>query len=361
MKNLKKIREMLGLSQKELAEKLNVHVSLISKWEKGERRPSAELLFELSKILGLSIDFILNYETKYNIKFRSKRISKKNDIGEVLKDLTQLIYYIFKSYETLNQLPEKFNYFMKFDFHDFKKQCDEIKELFKLNRIVSYSELKEALIEKNIHVFEWILPMKVSGISYREDIAVIVINYNHSKERRLFTLAHELAHIIFHLNEIDTNITISEVSSINKTEEKIANLFAAELLMPSDEFERLVEYFKDDIRNPLTLDTIAKFFNVSREAVFYRLAEKKFFDWKEKSKFFSKINLSEVITSNRVENIDEQVSKKFLINALTLYANEKISTGKLSEWLFIDKIRLEEYLSNLYKTTTEELIIGVGI
>lgn len=360
MKGIKKIREMLGFSQKDLAEKLNVHVSLISKWEKGERQPTTELLFELSKILGLSIDFIMNYEGKYNIKFRSKRISRMNDTGEVLKDLMQLIYYIMKSYEMLNQLPEKFNYFMKFDLQDFKKQCDEIKELFKLNRIVSFSELKEALIEKNIHVFEWNLPNKISGISYREDIAVIVINYNHSKERKLFTLAHELAHIIFHLNEIDTNITISEVSSINKIEEKVANSFAAELLMPSDEIEKLIEFFKDDIRHPLTLDTMAKYFNVSREAVFYRLAEKKLFDWKEKSKFFSKINLSEVISSNRVINIDEQVSKKFLINALTLYANEKISTGKLSEWLFVDRITLEEYLSNLSKITSEELFIGAG-
>lgn len=348
---------MLGLSQKELANKLNIHTSLISKWEKGDRVPTSEQLMDLSNILGLSVDFLMKSELKYNLKFRTKSVTKSKEAGEILKDLNQLIYYIVKSYEMLNQLPEKFNFFIKFNLQELNKLCSDVKEFFKLNRIITYSELKEALIEKNIHVFEWNMPLKISGISFRDEVSVIIINYSHTKERKIFTLAHELAHILFHLNETNINLTISDVGSVNKIEEKIANLFAAELLLPNDEIENLVTSYKDDIKNPFTLDTIAKYFNVSREAVFYRLAEKNIFNWKEKSKYFKKVVISENVHPNRVINIDEQVSKKFLMNALKLYLNEKITAGKLSEWLFVDRIILEEYLKDFTEPTSEILII----
>ena len=51
-----------GLSQKELAEKLNISESNISNWKKGLNLPSVEVLFELCVILGESADYLLGLE-----------------------------------------------------------------------------------------------------------------------------------------------------------------------------------------------------------------------------------------------------------------------------------------------------------
>ncbi|NBP24932.1 MAG: XRE family transcriptional regulator, partial [Proteobacteria bacterium] len=41
------VRERLGKSQKEVAERLGVSPSLVSKWEKGERKPDDGQFWEL--------------------------------------------------------------------------------------------------------------------------------------------------------------------------------------------------------------------------------------------------------------------------------------------------------------------------
>ena len=54
------LRKKMGLSQDELAEKLNVSRQSISRWEVGSAAPDAENLKQLSRILGVSIDYLLD-------------------------------------------------------------------------------------------------------------------------------------------------------------------------------------------------------------------------------------------------------------------------------------------------------------
>ena len=57
--NLKKARKTAGVTQKELAEQLDVYQKDISRWETGEREPSAMALAEICRILKASADDIL--------------------------------------------------------------------------------------------------------------------------------------------------------------------------------------------------------------------------------------------------------------------------------------------------------------
>ncbi|NBH28857.1 XRE family transcriptional regulator [Lachnospiraceae bacterium] len=57
--NLKKARKTAGVSQKELAERLQVYQKDISRWENGERTPSVEVFTRICKELGASADEIL--------------------------------------------------------------------------------------------------------------------------------------------------------------------------------------------------------------------------------------------------------------------------------------------------------------
>ena len=52
-------RKGLGMTQQQLAEKLNVSFQAISKWENGTTYPNIEILRDLAIVLGVSVDEIL--------------------------------------------------------------------------------------------------------------------------------------------------------------------------------------------------------------------------------------------------------------------------------------------------------------
>ena len=54
-----KLRKLFHLTQEELATKLNVSDKVISKWECGESVPQLEFVSELSKVYGVSLDYLI--------------------------------------------------------------------------------------------------------------------------------------------------------------------------------------------------------------------------------------------------------------------------------------------------------------
>jgi transcriptional regulator with XRE-family HTH domain len=58
-KKLYELRKQKGLSQDELANKLNVSRQTISKWELGESTPEMEKLIMLSDYFGISLDELI--------------------------------------------------------------------------------------------------------------------------------------------------------------------------------------------------------------------------------------------------------------------------------------------------------------
>ena len=59
---LYELRRTAGLSQEELAEKLNVSRQAVSKWENGAAQPELSKLVELSRLYGVSVDELLSLE-----------------------------------------------------------------------------------------------------------------------------------------------------------------------------------------------------------------------------------------------------------------------------------------------------------
>lgn len=62
-KNIKIHRKSMHLTQKELAEKLNVQTITVRKWESGEHEPSIAKLHELSHILQATIEELIYGES----------------------------------------------------------------------------------------------------------------------------------------------------------------------------------------------------------------------------------------------------------------------------------------------------------
>ena len=74
---LKILRNEKGLTQKELAEKLNVRNTTISKYELKEREPDIKTLSLLSEFFGVSIDYLIG---KTNVRYDVMKNSTKKGI-----------------------------------------------------------------------------------------------------------------------------------------------------------------------------------------------------------------------------------------------------------------------------------------
>ena len=103
-KALKFYRKKSMLSQKDMANKLNVSLSLYQSFEQGRRNPNYETVENIASIFGIETYSILEYEKKYDFDIDNKikvladkQIIAKELISELKKcivELEGLIYSI---------------------------------------------------------------------------------------------------------------------------------------------------------------------------------------------------------------------------------------------------------------------------
>ncbi len=74
---IKKRRTELGLTQKALADKMNISDKTVSKWERGLGFPDVNLISELSEILSVSIESLILGKCTQN---EFKEINMKNNV-----------------------------------------------------------------------------------------------------------------------------------------------------------------------------------------------------------------------------------------------------------------------------------------
>ena len=79
--NLKTLRKAKGLSQEELAIRLNVVRQTISKWEKGLSVPDADLLIQIAEVLEVSVTELLGAKIENEQEFNAvaEQLSRINE------------------------------------------------------------------------------------------------------------------------------------------------------------------------------------------------------------------------------------------------------------------------------------------
>ncbi len=79
--NLKVLRKTKGLSQEELAVRLNVVRQTISKWEKGLSVPDADMLIRIAEVFEVSVSEILGakIDNENNINIIAEQLSRINE------------------------------------------------------------------------------------------------------------------------------------------------------------------------------------------------------------------------------------------------------------------------------------------
>ena len=90
-KRISELRNNIGITQEELAEKLDVSRQSITKWENNSATPEIERLVELSNIFGVTIDFLLKGKTEYT-KFDNNGLTNLHEIKLFLCDAKKNTY-----------------------------------------------------------------------------------------------------------------------------------------------------------------------------------------------------------------------------------------------------------------------------
>ena len=110
-KNIIKYRKKMGLTQLELAEKLNYSDKTLSKWERGESMPDIVTLKQLADIFMISVDVLISTEDTIigfvPVKER-KKISKRNIISISLLSAGIVWFIATIAFVILNILPIDF-------------------------------------------------------------------------------------------------------------------------------------------------------------------------------------------------------------------------------------------------------------
>ena len=70
------LRKQKGLTQQELGDQVGVGFRAVSKWERGLTLPDISIISDLSKILGISTDYLLSPSSYYSQQH--KNIQRKN-------------------------------------------------------------------------------------------------------------------------------------------------------------------------------------------------------------------------------------------------------------------------------------------
>lgn len=89
------LRKKNGLSQEQLGEKVDVTRQTISNWELGETTPNPEQLKKMSKAFNVSIDEILDNDSK---EFLMNKISNTEKLTGIIIKILKVIGFVIVVY-----------------------------------------------------------------------------------------------------------------------------------------------------------------------------------------------------------------------------------------------------------------------
>ena len=82
-KNITDLRMLNNMTQAELGEKLNYSDKTVSKWERGESTPDISVLIEISKLFGVSLDYLVKADCINEIEKEEKKEEKNVNLKAI--------------------------------------------------------------------------------------------------------------------------------------------------------------------------------------------------------------------------------------------------------------------------------------
>lgn len=208
---------------------------------------------------------------------------------------------------------------------------------------------KNALEEKNIFILQHSLPKDdISGFCFVDKKPyIILLNTAEHEYRRIFSLFHEVGHILLHKSGICTPDDLSRNSYQYKQIEKFCNQFSASVLLPRGDFMADLDVIRMTQR-PFSswedgeLKEVARKFKVSKEVVLRKFLtlgyikdqdyESRRKDWKKLSEEFKKPKKKELKIPQYLKALSQN-GRGFTVFVLNQYHGNKISFSTAAEVL----------------------------
>lgn len=275
--NLIKLRVAKKFTQEALAEKAGISLLAYRNMESGKSEPSINSLTKIAEVYQIDIgEFFQKYQSQI-LKVRFRALEKKN-----IRKREEIIYEVdawLKKYNKLISdlnLTDEYKYKLKY----LETETTNPIQMAKIAREAFGLQTQET-VKDICNLIEFRAGIKILAKQFNsdsffglslEDInqgKVIVVNTwdRISVERRIFSIAHELGHILLHFNSVQNNLT-----SEDKTEEKEANQFASHFLMHQEDF---IKVWNSSANNDFVdrVIRVKQIFRVSYQVVLYRLSE----------------------------------------------------------------------------------------
>jgi Zn-dependent peptidase ImmA (M78 family) len=136
-------------------------------------------------------------------------------------------------------------------------------------------EWRKVLLGVGVYVFkDQFREPDYSGFClYDDEFPIIYVNNTTAKTRQIFTLFHELAHLLFHTSGVDTTDDgfVNDLAGDSRRIEVICNRMAACLLVPEETFDVT---FAGQAPTEATAAELAQLFSVSREFIFRKFLDR---------------------------------------------------------------------------------------
>ena len=268
-KSIKLARESRGLSQSKLSELLGVTQASLSRFEKGVLTVAPEFVSKIAQVLNYPASF---FEKDICIVGETSLFYRKR-ASMTVKDLSILESKISILSKGIDELMESIN-IPELRIPSVEPSVDNSPQeiAYKVRNFLDVPagpiDKIVSLLEKNgvIVMFLDVDDMeKFDGLTMftMNQAPVIWINRNIPNDRKRFSLAHELGHLVMHLRS--DNLEKSE-----EQKELEANEFAGEFLMPKSQCK--VDLFKLKYKD---LGMKKYYWKVSKAAIIYRAKELK--------------------------------------------------------------------------------------
>jgi Zn-dependent peptidase ImmA (M78 family)/transcriptional regulator with XRE-family HTH domain len=358
-------RESIGMSESEVARKIKgITTSTIKKWEKKDSKlkPTFAQIERLSMIYKRPLSAFLlpapPKEPPFPKDFRTLPSKEKQPLNPktylAIRRARRFQYSSIELIKELDQESKKLS--IKANLSDNPEKMAEkvrtqfgIKEfphLTSATREIALEQWIKLLENNGILVFQISITMnkEIRGFSLiDEDVPAIVLRRSDEPSAKIFTLFHELAHLLLR----EGGICDLEESDISH--EKFCNHFAGAFLVPKDKLlnhsivktnSKTKEWSENLLRG------IARDFNVSQEVILRRLLilglttknyyDKKHKEWKRKYKepFGRKDEKTEI------KICLQERGKKYTSMVFDAYERKKIDEMRVADYLGVtsDKI-----------------------
>lgn len=334
---LRRYRERLALTQSQLSDRVGMGTSSISEFESGKREPTVSQLKRLATALSTDVVELLaaGEAPALTVRWRERPSDAPSIEARFIK--------LCRQYRRLEQWAQEEEpvQLRRFDrcpstTREAQLAASRVRQEMGLGDrpgLVLRKKLEDDWALKAFH-----LALEPSGTAAciwdGEFGAAVLLNARSSVARRTFDLAHELFHLM------TWGLTVPAASQ--GEEEKLANRFAAALLLPDEALREAVERRLRDGRISIAnMCELAREFGVSLEALLWRMHN--VFRWTDPDKTRALIEYAYTLlpayqdfTPDKEEEAAELPERYRSLAVQTLRSGE-ISTGRFAEYMGVSR------------------------